>query len=668
MELITKICKAVSKAIFIVASIIYILSFNVNAQNVGIGASSFTPDAQSILDVQSTSRGILIPRMTDVQRIAVSPTIGSDFGMLVYQTNTVSTANAAGYWYWDGAAWVSVTGGLDWRLNGNAGTNASTNFIGTTDANDFVMRTANAERARIESGGNFGIGTTNPTNTLSVGTGSTSKLNITGADGDVTFTDQQGSIIFPTITASGNPAMLYMFNGASVNSRMVIGHSLSIPNRGLLYDDATDKFEITPDGGATTKLSVSAISTTNIVGIGTNSPTKMLSVAAGMNVDDNDANSGTTTNTITFGLNSAEAIGSKRTSGGNQWGLDFYTMGLNRMCVTNDGVVGIGTTSPTATRLQVYDPTTATSRVAIFKNNSALGTEVQVGSIEYLHDYSSTTDFNNGVNSVGLSINLGASTSYDLQVATNSAGKPTNASWTVVSDKRLKEDVHSFKEGLEVLRKINPVYFKYNGKAKTPCEYGIGVIAQDMKEVAPYTVGTFEYLPDENNINSVEQYYNYNPDALHYISLNAIKELDEKQNKMEAVIKNINDFGIATLNDEQTRINFDNDFIANIKDGSQPVVTITSVNSNVLLTIILQDANGFVVKINQDSQPVQINWIAMAKVKEHSFENQKNYTENERQEMLSKVKLPDLSLRNRHNIEMEAIKQQNASTLIPVKN
>src|ERR1051325_11055090 len=84
------------------------------------------------------------------------------------------------------------------------------------------------------------------------------------------------------------------------------------------------------------------------VGIGTNSPQQNLSINAGMNIDQSDGNTGTTNNILTFGSASGEGIGSKRTSGGNQFGLDFYTNFINRMTVTNEGHLGIGTTSPSA--------------------------------------------------------------------------------------------------------------------------------------------------------------------------------------------------------------------------------------------------------------------------------------------------------------------------------
>ena len=46
------------------------------------------------------------------------------------------------------------------------------------------------------------------------------------------------------------------------------------------------------------------------------------------------------------GISSSEGIASKRTSGTDQYGLDFYTQNAIRMTVNNNGQVGIGTTTP----------------------------------------------------------------------------------------------------------------------------------------------------------------------------------------------------------------------------------------------------------------------------------------------------------------------------------
>jgi hypothetical protein len=65
-----------------------------------------------------------------------------------------------------------------------------------------------------------------------------------------------------------------------------------------------------------------------------------------LHVDQGNLNDGTPTSGLTFGSASGEGIASKRTPGDNAGGLDFYTRYLNRMTITNEGYVGIGTTTP----------------------------------------------------------------------------------------------------------------------------------------------------------------------------------------------------------------------------------------------------------------------------------------------------------------------------------
>jgi len=73
---------------------------NIFAQNVGINDDGTTPDASAMLDVKSTSKGILIPRMTVTQRIAIS---NPAEGLMVYQTDDVK-----GFYFFDGSAWEMI--------------------------------------------------------------------------------------------------------------------------------------------------------------------------------------------------------------------------------------------------------------------------------------------------------------------------------------------------------------------------------------------------------------------------------------------------------------------------------------------------------------------------------------------------------------------------------
>ncbi|RZJ65275.1 MAG: hypothetical protein EOO50_14320 [Flavobacterium sp.] len=53
---------------------------------------------------------------------------------------------------------------FNWSTTGNSGLNATTNFLGTTDAIPIIFRTANTEKVRIGVNGTLGIGTTYGTN------------------------------------------------------------------------------------------------------------------------------------------------------------------------------------------------------------------------------------------------------------------------------------------------------------------------------------------------------------------------------------------------------------------------------------------------------------------------------------------------------------------------
>ncbi len=69
-----------------------------------------------------------------------------------------------------------------------------------------------------------------------------------------------------------------------------------------------------------------------------------------VHTDANGTNAGSYTPGIRFGAGSTgEAISSKRTSGGNQSGLDFYTAAIPRMSITKDGLINIGTQVPNTT-------------------------------------------------------------------------------------------------------------------------------------------------------------------------------------------------------------------------------------------------------------------------------------------------------------------------------
>ena len=136
-----------------------------------------------------------------------------------------------------------------------------------------------------------------------------------------------------------------------------------------------------------------AITNGGLVGIGTTTPQKQLSIATGMNIDQLNQNVGLiNTNTLTFGSGSGEGIGSNRVGGINQYGLDIYTNNLPRVFITNAGNVGIGIAAPT-TKLHVAGAITASASVLpsdirykknILPINSALKIVMSLSGFRYL--------------------------------------------------------------------------------------------------------------------------------------------------------------------------------------------------------------------------------------------------------------------------------------------
>lgn len=118
--------------------LIFISTFSF-AQNVGINATGAAPAASAMLDVSSTTSGILIPRMTSVQRTAIA---APATGLRVYDTTT------GGFWFFNGVIWVQeLNSGLGWLLTGNA--LAGTEFMGSTNAQSVRFFCNNIERMRI---------------------------------------------------------------------------------------------------------------------------------------------------------------------------------------------------------------------------------------------------------------------------------------------------------------------------------------------------------------------------------------------------------------------------------------------------------------------------------------------------------------------------------------
>ncbi|MDR6804058.1 hypothetical protein J2Y45_001327 [Dyadobacter sp. BE34] len=142
---------------------------------------------------------------------------------------------------------------------------------------------------------------------------------------------------------------------------------------------------------------------------------------------------------------------------------------------------------------------------------------------------------------LGSNANVGIGVSapvYQLQLSAETAAKPGSSSWAVMSDQRLKRNISEFTEGLDVLKQIKPVWFQYNGKAgiETGDKKFVGIIAQEMQKIAPYTIGTFTH---QDSLGNKTDYLDYDANAVTYILINSVKEQQRIIEDKEAQIQNL---------------------------------------------------------------------------------------------------------------------------------
>lgn len=121
--------------------------------NVGIGTTK--PDQSAALDITSSTKGLLMPRMSLQQRGAIQ---NPAQGLVIYQTDFLS-----GFYFYDGKEWKSMTqeksvAGVDgdWTVTGNTGMHPSGNFIGNVDNVAFNIRVNNQRAGFIDAAGGAG--------------------------------------------------------------------------------------------------------------------------------------------------------------------------------------------------------------------------------------------------------------------------------------------------------------------------------------------------------------------------------------------------------------------------------------------------------------------------------------------------------------------------------
>lgn len=165
--------------------------------NVGIGTAS--PDASAILDVNSSTKGLLIPSVALTATNSAGPITSPATSLLVYNTATAGTAPnnvTPGYYFNSGTSaspiWVRLLNqSTGWQTVGNTGTTTTSyadnaaqtnNFLGTTDNEDVEIYTNSSSNnaksdIKLYTSTSTGNAITTPSDILHIRRNGTSGVN-----------------------------------------------------------------------------------------------------------------------------------------------------------------------------------------------------------------------------------------------------------------------------------------------------------------------------------------------------------------------------------------------------------------------------------------------------------------------------------------------------------
>ncbi len=272
---------------------------------VGIGTT--TPHASAVLELKSSSKGLLVPRVSLLSTTDGVTVPSPAAGLLVY--NTVSQNDVLpGFYYWD-SSWkplLATAGtGVSWGVAGN--TAASGNFIGTLNYNPFNIKVNNQVMGKLHPGGGISLGnnaSANDTKSIAIGTGAASTANSEAMALGVSSnaSGYRSSALGYGATASSNNTFaggygasasayqsmaLGMNSSATQNNTSAIGYAAAA----TAYQAAAFGTEASASGQNATAIGFQATATQansvilgsssnadNKVGIGTNTPDARLHV------------------------------------------------------------------------------------------------------------------------------------------------------------------------------------------------------------------------------------------------------------------------------------------------------------------------------------------------------------------------------------------------------
>ena len=188
--------------------LLLLLTATTLSAQVSVNQDNSAPDPSAMLDVKSTDKGLLIPRMNAVQRSGISNPAN---GLLVFDNSTNS------FWYFNGAGWIELTAGAD-----NLGDHTATQNIQLNG--NYLSGDGDNEGISVDADGRVGIGTAVPQENLHL-TGNIRMDDGNQQAGNVMTSDENGTGSWQSLGSLVAPALTPDFSCMALSGSISVGNA-----------------------------------------------------------------------------------------------------------------------------------------------------------------------------------------------------------------------------------------------------------------------------------------------------------------------------------------------------------------------------------------------------------------------------------------------------------